>query len=58
MANGTDTALFIVLLIMAGSFGVWYTSNDGFSNQSDDALESSDDSVIVTDSNGVKHKFA
>ena len=58
MANRTDTALFMVVLIMAGSFGVWYTSNDGFSNQSDDALESSDDSIVVTDSNGVKHTFA
>lgn len=57
MSKRVDYALFMVALFITASFGIWYTSNDGFGNGTGDAVETSENSVTVTDSNGVKHTF-
>ena len=58
MSRQIDVALFLVAIVIAGSFGVWYTSNDGFKDSTNNVVEPSETTITVIDSNDVKHTFA
>ena len=53
-----DGAVLMIALLLTGTFGIWYTSHEIFDNESHNAVEPSENNIIVTDSNGVEHVFA